>query len=94
MASPTGMGLVGLSYQEIESWVNMTDMKGLIPAWQISAIYTMSRAYANECSLAQKKDAKPPYIHEPDEPVVIDRKVVSEQVEDIFASIIASQKRS
>ncbi len=94
MASPTGMGLVGLSYQEIESWANMADMQGIIKPWQCVAIYTMSRAYASECTASQKKGAKTPYTPEIEEVAKVDREIVNEQIEDVFASLIASQKRS
>lgn len=90
MATPTGMGLVGLSYQELESWAKLAGMENILEPWQYTGIYTMSRAYANECSAATKKDSRAPYI--PVEEIEIDREIVNDQVEDVFASILASQR--
>ena len=95
VASATGMGLAGLSWQEIEAWARCNDMVGILTPKEYRAIYSLSRAYVAEHSDASKKGAKPPYVKvEPNEvrdEVV--RKMVEAKVEDVFASMLSAQKR-
>jgi len=91
-ATATGMGLTGLSWQELEAWAKCTDNIGIVSPRDMKILHTLSRAYANEYARASKKDAKPPY--EPN--VVLDeevREVVSNKVDDLFASLVAFQSK-
>lgn len=92
MASATGMGLVGLSYQEIEAWARLSDNIGILLPWQYKALHTMSRAYSGMCAAAVKKDTKPPYTPEIED-IGVDEQVVSQQAEDIFEAMLNAQKR-
>jgi hypothetical protein len=93
-ASATGMGLTGLTWQELDAWVRCTDQEGIITPKDLKVVHMLSRVYANEYSLAGKKDAKPPYVPKVEEEEKEDvRVVVSAKVEDIFAGMIASKKR-
>lgn len=93
-AAATGMGLVGLSWQEIEAWARCNDFVKILTPKEYRAVYQLSRAYAGEISTASKKDAKPPY-----NPTVVEklddvaREIVEEHVEDVFGAIMKSQKR-
>jgi hypothetical protein len=93
VATATGMGLVGLSWQEIESWARCNDFVRILSPKEYRAVWTLSRAYASEFAAASKKDAKAPYtpvIERRDEVV---REMVEHKVEDVFASMIAAQTR-
>ncbi len=89
-AAATGMGLTGLSWQELESWVKCTDNTGIVTPRDLKLIHTLSRVYANESAKASQKGAKPPYV-----PVVEDieeiREVVAEKAEDLFEQMMAAQ---
>lgn len=95
VASATGMGLSGLSWQEIEAWARCNDMVGILSPKEFKAIYSLSRAYVGEHSVASKKGAKPPYVKvEPKEAKdEVVRKLVEAKVEDVFASMLSAQKR-
>lgn len=93
-ASPTGMGLVGLSWQEIEAWARCNDFVRILSPSEYRAVYRLSRAYTNEYAEASKKGAKPPYtppIELAKNEVV--REMVEEKVEDVFASMMRAQAR-
>lgn len=90
MASATGMGLVGLSYQEIESWARLSGLYGILSPWQYNAIHTMSRAYAGMYANASQKGAKPPYMP-PKEDIEDVKELVSKQAENVFESMLFAQ---
>jgi hypothetical protein len=95
VASATGMGLVGLSWQEIEAWARCNDFTGILSPKEYRAVWQLSRAYAAEMSGATKKGTKPPYVpevtkHKPDE---VEREMVAEKVGNIFAGLMAAKKR-
>lgn len=93
-ASATGMGLVGLSWQEIEAWARCSDYIRILTPKEYRAVFQLSRAYAGEIAVATKKDAKPPYVppveFKQDEVV---REMIAEHVEDVFAAMMAAQQR-
>jgi hypothetical protein len=91
-ATATGMGLVGLSWQEIEAWLRCAGYAGIATSRDLKAIYMLSKVYAGEYAQASKKGAKPPYEPkvEVDEDV---REMVSEAADNMFAGLIASQER-
>jgi hypothetical protein len=93
-AAPTGMGLVGLSWQEIEAWARCSDYVRILTPKEYRAVFQLSRAYAGEIATATKKDAKAPY----DPPVIeikdeVVRDIIEEHVEDVFGAMIAAQTR-
>ena len=96
VAETSGMGLTGLTWQEIEAWARCQDMVGILSPREYKAIYTLSRAYVGAHAEASKKGAKPPYVkpvekdEEKDEVV---RELVTEKVDDVFASMLQAQKR-
>lgn len=92
-ATPTGMGLVGLSWQEIESWARCNDFVGILSPKELRAVWRLSRVYAAEMASATKKDAKPPYVPEIDQKDEVVREMVEEKVEDVFAAMLAAQTR-
>jgi hypothetical protein len=89
-ATSTGMGLTGLSWQELEAWAACTDNVGIVTARDLKTVHTLSRVYANESSKATQKGAKPPY----EVKVKVDeevREVVSKKADDLFGSMIRAQ---
>ena len=87
-----GMGLTGLSWQEIEAWVRCSDMQGIVTPKDLRTIYTLSRVYARECSVASEKGATAPYKLKVEMSTEI-REMVSEKADDLFASLIVAQTR-
>lgn len=89
-ASSNGMGLTGLSWQEIAAWVQCADMSGITTTRDLKTVHMLSRVYAGECSKASQKGAKAPYS-----PVVVleaeTRAIISAAVDDVFMNLIASQ---
>ncbi len=89
-ATSTGMGLVGLSWQEIEAWAKCTDMNGIATPQDLRTVYMLSRVYANEYANASKKGAQPPWKPK----VVLEaevRELVSNKAEDLFAGLMSFQ---
>ncbi len=91
-ATSTGMGLTGLSWQELDAWARCTDSVGIVTPRDLTIIHTLSRMYANEYARASKKGAKAPYVPvvEVDD-VEVRREVVSQKADDLFANMIAAQ---
>ena len=93
-ASTVGMGLSGLSWQEIEAWAKCTDNVGIVTPMDLRVVHTLSRAYASESGRASLTGAIAPY-----KPVTSTelgdemRLLVSDKVEDVFASMVAAQTR-
>lgn len=91
-ATATGMGLTGLSWQELEAWVRCTDNEGIVTARDLKTIHTLSRVYANEYAAASQKGAKPPYVPEIIEENIEEiREIVEDKVDDIFAQMMNAQ---
>lgn len=65
-----GMGVVPLTWQEIESWLRVTELQ--LTVWEKLTIREMSEAYAAESAKATDKHAAPPYtaVSEIDRPAV------------------------
>jgi len=93
VASVTGMGLAGLSWQEIEAWARCNDMVGILSPKEYKAVYGLSRAYVAEHAAASKKGAKPPYVKPVETKDEVVREMVETKVEDVFASMLMAQKR-
>ncbi len=93
-ASTTGMGLAGLSWQELESWVRCTDNLGIVTPKDLRVLHTLSRVYANESSKASQKGAVAPYIPVVEEEYVEEiREIIEEKTIDVFEQMMSAQKR-
>lgn len=94
VATATGMGLVGLSWQEIEAWGKCNDFEGILSPKEYRAVWRLSRAYTAEYVEASRKGAKPPYTapveNQKDETV---REMVASKIEDVFAAMMSAQKK-
>jgi hypothetical protein len=95
IASATGMGLAGLSWQEIEAWARCNDFIGILSPKEYNAIYSLSRTYVAEYAEASKKGAKPPYVkvEEYQEKDEVAREMIAEKADDVFAAMIFAQER-
>lgn len=91
-ATPTGMGLAGLSWQELQAWVDCTDMRGIVTPRDLKTIHMLSRVYAKEYHAAGLKGATAPYEVRVEMEEEI-RAIVSDKAEDMFAELIAAQTR-
>lgn len=91
-AAATGMGLTGLSWQELEAWKRCTDQEGIVTPRDMKTLHMLSRVYANEYAKASQKGAKPPYAPKVEVTETL-REVVSDKAEDMFASLIQFQSR-
>lgn len=93
-AVATGMGLVGLSWSELDAWVRCRDLVDIVTPRDLKMIHTLSRAYANECASATQKDAKPPYEEKVDEDVMeVKRSVISDSIEAQMFALMAQNVR-
>ncbi len=93
-ATATGMGLVGLSWAEIDAWLRCSDMQGIATPRDLEVVHTLSRAYANECAAASQKGAKAPYSPKLEgEELEERREVVSNNIDAMMAGLIAQNER-
>lgn len=93
-AQATGMGLAGLSWQELEAWVRCTDNIGIVTPKDLRVIHTLSRVYANEHAKASMKGAVAPYIPVMEEEEVEEiREYVADKADDVFESMMSAQTR-
>jgi hypothetical protein len=91
-AKPTGMGLVGLDWTDIKAWADCCDLWDTVTPRDLQTVFTLSRAYANECTAATQEGAKPPYSPPIEKEQLEEmRDVVSDSIDDIFAGMIAAQ---
>lgn len=95
VATATGMGLTGLSWQEIEAWARCNDFEGVLSPKEYRAVWRLSRVYTAEYSDASKPDAKAPYIkvedYETKDEVV--REMIADKTTDVFAMMIRAQNK-
>ena len=79
LMSSQGMGVIPLSWQEIESWLRVTELQ--LSVWEKLTIREMSEAYVGEFNKASAKDAAAPYL-----PIVeqVDRAAVSDKVGSVL----------
>lgn len=82
----TGMGITKLSWQEIESWLNIRKLKGEAPltAWEIETVRKLSEEYVAEYFAATDKTRKPPYEFESLED--IDREALSNKLKNVLST--------
>lgn len=83
-AMQTGMGLIPLTWQEIDAWARATSYNETLSPWELETIKRMSDAYASEYNRASDPKRPQPY-----KPVVyeieIDRAAVAAQAESVLA---------
>lgn len=81
----TGQGITRLSWQEIESWMHVRQLKGEVPltAWEIDTIRRMSEEYSHEYSLASTKGHPAPYAVYSEED--FDRGAMGNKVANVLA---------
>lgn len=75
--SSTGMGLVGLSWEEIKGWIDCMGVE--ISYWEISMIKEMSREYAAQASVSAERNCKSPYLM--DKAVKTEKAVIARSTE-------------
>lgn len=84
-ATQTGMGLVPLSWQEIESWVVCSGLEETVTPWELGVVKRLSEAYSSEYARASTPSRPQPY--QPDVDVdTIDRDAVAAKVMNVLAS--------
>lgn len=81
-ATQTGMGLIPLSWQEIQAWVVCSGLEDSVTPWELGVVRRLSEAYSSEYAQAQAPRRPMPY-----QPVVeeIDREAVQAKIISIFA---------
>ena len=84
----TGNGIIGLSWQEIKAWQDVTGFQ-LYP-YELQIIKNMSVAYASEYSKASGKDAEAPYS--PFRDLRDKRKAISDATLNLFDKIVKTQE--
>lgn len=85
IATQTGMGLVPLSWQEIESWVACCGLDESVTPWELGVVRKMSEAYASEYTQASAPRRPQPYSPEVD-PDEIDRDAVMAKAISVLAA--------
>jgi len=78
-----GMGVISLSWSEIKSWLQVTQLN--LSVWERMTIKSMSEAYASELSVASKKDSVAPYTHV-DDTLIANREIIATKLKSVFAS--------
>lgn len=84
VATSNGMGIVPLSWQEIDAWIEVTGLP--LSTWEKLTLKEMSEAYVNEFTQASEKDRPAPYIR-PVEEEQIDRKAVADKLRNVFSGL-------
>lgn len=77
LMSGTGMGIIPLTWQEIEAWLRTTELR--LSIWEKLTIKEMSEAYVSEFNKASTKDATAPYVA-PVDIEQVDRTAVSNKL--------------
>jgi hypothetical protein len=78
----TGNGIIGLSWQELKAWQEVTLLEQTIYPWELQIIKEMSIAYASEYARAYPKDYKAPYSK--NIKGYIDRKAISTAMKEVL----------
>ena len=96
-ATATGMGLVGLSWQEIEAWTVATDNIGIVTPQDKTIISLLSKVYAKESYAATQKGATQPYTpvveYTEEEEVEEKRTTVADKLGSMLSALKALHKR-
>jgi hypothetical protein len=75
--STTGMGVVPLSWQEIDAWLRVTDFRPAL--WERLMVRELSEVYVNEFMQASDRNRPQPYVHQ-EEPEEINRDAVENKL--------------
>ncbi len=81
MLIATGMGTVPLSWQEINNWIECTQLD--LSIWERLTIKEMSEVYVSELNKATAKDYAAPYVANI-EPENIDRPAVADKLRSVL----------
>lgn len=79
--STNGMGVVPITWQEMESWLRTTERE--LSVWEKLTLREMSEAYVAEFNKASARDAAPPYVPAV-EPENIDRAAVANKLLNVL----------
>lgn len=82
LMSSNGMGVVPVSWQEIESWLRCTELQ--LTVWEKLTIRELSEAYVSEFNIASKRDAAAPYVRNVE---VVDRVAVSDKIGSVLRGL-------
>lgn len=80
----TGMGVTGLTWQEIAAWLSATEL--LLTTWEKLMIFKMSSAYASSYSSSSDADSPEPFAKDVEEE--IDREVVGNRIRNVLRSLM------
>jgi hypothetical protein len=83
LAGSNGMGIVSLTWTEINNWMAATDLN--LSTWEILTIKTLSDAYVGEYSQASSKTRLAPFSQE-DDNVVASRAKVADRLRNALRS--------
>jgi hypothetical protein len=83
LCGSVGMGVVPLTWNEIESWHRFTSLD--LSIWERLLIKSLSEEYASELSRASAKDHPAPYIHVDE--IEINRQAVDSKIRNVFAAL-------
>ena len=93
-ATATGMGLVGLSWQELKAWAEFTGLEDSLSYADRATIFSLSRIYAAEIARASKKGAKPPYEPVNEKQDQVRRQAFDRGVENLFMNMYKRQQEN
>jgi hypothetical protein len=71
------MGLVPLSWQEIESWQRLNNIEFM--PWELKVLKAASAAYAHQASISSKADCPPP-----NKPVEVDQMKLAKHIKNLL----------
>lgn len=83
-ATQTGMGLVPLSWQEIESWAYCSGLQESLSVWELEVIKILSDTYASQYSKSSSKNCPQPFNSVVDKKE-LDRKIIGDKVSSILS---------
>jgi hypothetical protein len=87
--SNNGMSPLPLSWQEIESWLRLTE-RDYLPLWEKGMIRQLSQAYVNEYLQATDPLRPAPYSRSLEE---LDREAIGNSIYAAMKRLMASQKQ-
>jgi len=82
--SYSGVGAIAITWSEIESWLNCTELN--LSIWEKLMLKEMSEAYASVLSTATDKHTPAPYIHEVED-IEAQRTKVANKLRSVFNSL-------
>lgn len=76
----SGFGVTPLTWSEIESWSNLTDIR--ISSWEATMLMSLSRTFTSSFNRFDDKDFPSPYVVEE-----FDREKVSQNIGNLLRSL-------